>query len=242
MSSKSHTLDSQLDEDQLKRLYTESKNSGGFMGPDLGEIAESLNVSEQKIRLKLKYINDYGWGETCVTKRGEVVKSNLELKVADYLYDSGENYIYEPPLGEIYSPDFILNNGVAIEIWGIEKNRDYDENRLKKERWYSKSAWGLVSIDTSNIDCLCEIFPITSRDSEHVKYSEEGQLTFWNSYQNHSLDGNVDKNSQNIPFPFEGSDDKARQLMLNGRPEKALLSDFTEEGAWWEVHPPFNVR
>lgn len=75
-------------------------------------------------------------------KRGDGLRSGLERVIADWLYDHGINYEYEP--GAIkytvpertakYTPDFVLSNGIIIETKGRFVTADRQKMRRIREQ------------------------------------------------------------------------------------------------------------
>lgn len=84
-----------------------------------------------------------------VTKNGEIVRSRIELIVADLLYDLGISYRYECrldlPSGHIY-PDFTIMHPKTlelyyIEIFGLMDNPEYEQNAFRKIAKYAASDY-----------------------------------------------------------------------------------------------------
>lgn len=75
------------------------------------------------------------------TNKGEVVKSKMEMKLANLLHERGIDYHYERRLGP-YKPDFYLPRyHLFIEVFGLAdlQNKDgnvYRAGMKKKMRYY----------------------------------------------------------------------------------------------------------
>ncbi|MBN2086980.1 hypothetical protein JW758_01400 [Candidatus Peregrinibacteria bacterium] len=85
------------------------------------------------------------------TKQGEIVKSNYEKDVANYLYDNGVEYIYEDPLkmsnGLIIHPDFYLPGyDVYIEVYGMWGSAKYSKDRAKKQLAYDQDDIKVIEL------------------------------------------------------------------------------------------------
>lgn len=125
------------------------------------------------------------YGESCVTLRGEKVKSYGEKQIADYLYQNGIDYEYEAVAKtsgrvfdwEISKPDFYLPQySVYIEYWGLV-DADDDENTSSKYvglmKWkmaqYYKNHIKFISLYPSNLDNLDWILRAKFRDVTGVE-------------------------------------------------------------------------
>lgn len=94
-----------------------------------------------------------GFLSTKETSFGLTVKSTYEVKVAEYLYSQGYDFEYEPQL-EAAIPDFMIGDGVIIEVWGMMDSESYRERRLEKEEWYRESGYELISIEPDDLEEL----------------------------------------------------------------------------------------
>jgi hypothetical protein len=99
------------------------------------------------------------YGHPSVTLKGEVVRSESEMVIADYFSRSGIRYVYEQPamgrwgLRRISRPDFYLPDyGVYVEFWGLVNLPDnYARSRYERRmRWkmaqYRRNGIGFVSL------------------------------------------------------------------------------------------------
>lgn len=225
------------DLDRLERLYVECRHHSS----PVEAIATRLGWTEERVRDRLSEFSFGGWGRTCLTDRGEIVRSSLEREVADFLYDEGIDYEYEPEFYGPFRPDFVLReSAIAVEVWGVTGDDDYLHQRALKERWYAHVGPPLVSIEPEDIRRLDGIFPIESRDSDAVNYARAGQTTLAGLSRLLS-----DPSRDDPPVTKEtierGIENEARQLLLDGRPEQATIPDYREDGEpWWEAYPePF---
>ncbi|MDG7009361.1 MAG: hypothetical protein JRM71_00980 [Nitrososphaerota archaeon] len=78
------------------------------------------------------------YGRPSVTLRGEVVRSNAEKVIADWLYQHGVRYAYEHPAFDrkgwvISRPDFYLPDyDVYVEYWGlVGKSKGYEDSMMR---------------------------------------------------------------------------------------------------------------
>ncbi len=111
------------------------------------------------------------YGAPAVTQLGEVVRSNSERVIADYLTGSGVKYLYEKPartrwgLRRISRPDFYLPDyGVYIEYWGLVNlpNNSARGRYERSMRWkmdqYRRNGIRLVSLYPSDLHDLDAAF------------------------------------------------------------------------------------
>lgn len=221
---------------EICRLYQESKRKRGWKGPNLQQIADRLGLSEEELR----DIYSWGWGENCVTERGEVVRSDLEKQVADFLYGNRTRYQYEPNINKKYTPDFLLENGIAVGVWGVKDDPEYTQKRAQKEEWYANSAWGLVSLEPSDVTRLDAIFPIESREAGIVKYASEGLIPLRHFTSSSPSPSESEDPPRRTMETGQLTDEATRQLVLDGRPKQAVVSDFVADGLWWDDNEGFS--
>lgn len=88
-------------------------------------------------------------GKQYITKKGEIVRSRIELIIADMLYDLKISYRYEQrldlPSGAIY-PDFTILHPETlelyyIEIFGMMDNPEYEQAAFSKIAKYAASKY-----------------------------------------------------------------------------------------------------
>ena len=89
------------------------------------------------------------------TDRGELVKSQGELTIANFLYHEGLQYTYERPirLGKFtIRPDFYLNRyNVFVEYWGMLDDPMYFRSFKWKVGQYRKSKVRLIPLQQSDL-------------------------------------------------------------------------------------------
>ena len=87
---------------------------------------------------RIKSVKPVEYGHTEFTLKGDVVKSNAESIIADFLTKNDLRYKYEHRIWGIGSPDFYLPDyDVYVEYWGLV-NADDERVRaeyVKKMRW-----------------------------------------------------------------------------------------------------------
>lgn len=107
------------------------------------------------------------YGAPAVTRRGEVVRSDSERRIADYFANNGIRYEYEKPamnrwgLRRISRPDFYLPDyGVYVEYWGLvnlpnnsARNR-YERTLRWKMAQYHKNGIKFLSLYPSDLQNL----------------------------------------------------------------------------------------
>jgi hypothetical protein len=84
-------------------------------------------------------------GRSLHTRRGDLVRSPAEVRIADHLFARGIRYEYEPMI-QGYRPDFYLpDHGVVIEYWGMDARGS--PHRRKKTAAYLRNGYSLVSLE-----------------------------------------------------------------------------------------------
>ena len=116
------------------------------------------------------------YGIRSVTLQGEIVKSKGEKKLADFLFQSGIRYRYEPrvyayPKSDRYRrsthgriigrPDFLLiDYNILLEYWGMAtvpdpiERANYQKKMAEKKNLYQRNGYKLISIYSSDLDNL----------------------------------------------------------------------------------------
>jgi len=128
-------------------------------GLSLNEIAARYGVSATPlVRLFKEHdiqLRKDGWqgGKRFLTKSETPVRSTYELKVADWLFDHGVSYIYEPPLpfSAVWRADF-LANGWFIEIWGVLNSKTYKDRKQQKIAQYAACKVPLIEISAHHFN------------------------------------------------------------------------------------------
>lgn len=123
-------------------------------GMSLDEIGQRYGVSSGPVAILLKQagvtLRTGGYqGKTYETKRGDLVRSTYEQEVADWFYDQGIDYAYEPslPFSNQGSADFLVN-GWYIEVWGMTTEKYLDRQKVKLAGYASAKA-PLIEIPAS---------------------------------------------------------------------------------------------
>ena len=111
------------------------------------------------------------YGVVSVTKRGETVKSKAEKLIADYFYDKGIEYKYEPTVEahvwwvfneKLGTPDFYLpNHDVYVEYWGLVDIVPGYYRKVMRQKMYRYRKHGIrfISLYPEDLRNLDQIFP-----------------------------------------------------------------------------------
>ncbi|MEN6507049.1 MAG: hypothetical protein ABFD92_21140 [Planctomycetaceae bacterium] len=88
-----------------------------------------------------------GYPHWCTCQDGHVAQSHLEQAIDDWLSGCGIAHELHPlcPWPGKNRADFLVN-GTYIEVWGLEGNKRYDANRLKKLAKYREHNAPLIQI------------------------------------------------------------------------------------------------
>ena len=105
-------------------------------------------------------------GRICRTLRGELVKSQAEKRIADWLYLNHIEYRYEPLVyiaagflsrRTLARPDFYLPRfGAYIEYWGLVNFAGYRKRMMRKLAHYHERGLRVVSLYPSDMKNLPE--------------------------------------------------------------------------------------
>lgn len=145
-----------IDDERLINLYED--------GYTLREVAEKLDTNNVTVMERLHAAgaetrNPNSLGLVCETTTGQTVRSSYERRVAEYLHGTGIDYGYEPDnFPGPYTPDFVLEDGTVVEVWGMMEWDTYAQKRAEKEQWYAGHDHALVSIEPSDLSNLDEVF------------------------------------------------------------------------------------
>ena len=83
---------------------------------------------------------------TVATRRGELVRSRTEARIADFLHAKGIRYQYEPTICG-FVPDFYVPEwNLIIEYWGL-KTPEYLERRRVKTGAFLRSNFRMISLE-----------------------------------------------------------------------------------------------
>ena len=100
---------------------------------------------------------DFDAGRTVPTVRGEFVRSPGEARIANFLFNKGIRYEYEPYICG-FRPDFYLPDyRVIIEYWGITHNLEYDERRYRKTAAYRAAGFALINLESVDYSRLEDV-------------------------------------------------------------------------------------
>jgi hypothetical protein len=114
-----------------------------------------------KIRLKKKRQKkspQQTFGKASTTLKGEMVRSQAEKRIADFLFCYNIPYAYEPTLelGNILvKPDFYLpKQEIYVEFWGLVANKEYAERMRRKLQLYQRFRVKLLSLFSEDLGDL----------------------------------------------------------------------------------------
>ena len=105
------------------------------------------------------------YGQPALTLRGEVVRSNSEKVIADWLFRRGIRYAYEQPIFDprgrrVGVPDFYLPDyGLYVEYWGlVGTDRGYERRMERKKERYLRNGVRVVSLYQGDLRDLGSAF------------------------------------------------------------------------------------
>lgn len=130
----------------------------------LGEIAD-LNQQLKKLTKQVAFEVIVKKGRNLPTKKGELVQSEGEQLIADFLYENGIDYEYDMRITlksngieRWIRPDFYLTSfNLFIEYWGMKGDPKYDKKMADKMRLYSELNTRLIQIERHELSRLDEI-------------------------------------------------------------------------------------
>jgi len=139
-----------------------------FAGMTTYTIADEMNVSPSMIQRRLRSIGVVeprtGMGIPHESLGGEMVRSSFELFVANWLYNQGIHYEYEPSIADTkFMADFKVGD-YFIEVcgmYGMDNDRfGYDDRLRQKEELYERHGFDYVLLFPSAINDvdLCRTF------------------------------------------------------------------------------------
>lgn len=101
-----------------------------------------------------------GWQRHVKAADGTVVRSTYESCVANWLYEHGVPYEYEPrvPFGHGNTRADFLVNGWYIEVWGVHSNRNYKEQKARKRAGYAAHQLPLIELSPHHFSQARHIF------------------------------------------------------------------------------------
>ncbi|MBQ6980021.1 MAG: hypothetical protein IJQ07_05190 [Clostridia bacterium] len=161
--------DAELLYNKLSKLYALADLSKKLFGRedlfnkvlyDIKDIKEGKENNKAKtVSEEEKIERDLNTAGINRTKDGHFVKSEYEVTVDDILFDLSEVHIYEKIVAKItertvvcdwYIPVY-KNNGIYIELWGIDKNYKYNINKEEKRELYKKHNLPLIEIEKDEL-------------------------------------------------------------------------------------------
>ena len=83
---------------------------------------------------------------------GHVAESGLEVIVDNWLFEHGIEHEIHPvlPWSKFRQADFLVA-GIYIEIWGIERNKKYEQRKAEKLSQYQQYGFPVISIYPKDI-------------------------------------------------------------------------------------------
>ena len=188
-SSNINTLHNQLTKlftiaDLQKRLFNRNDLFNRIFD-DISDIREKKKEKEekedaQKITEEEKIQKDINTAGVNRAKDGHFVKSEYEVTVDDILFDLFETHVYEKVVAPITERTVVCDwyipvyrqYGIYIELWGIDKDYEYNLNKEEKKALYKKHELPLIEIDKDELKGDTQ--GLSSRiEREIIKYKEE---------------------------------------------------------------------
>lgn len=169
--------DSILQNKSLKQFFedNETNSNGRYEDPFFKEVAEFFDGPQKRTKpvvpssanqvdtenIRNKYPKKYR------TRDGHWVRSKAEVIIDDWLYTYGLVHAYERklPVGENVISDFYIPaangrpQGVFIEFWGLENDKEYVERMRWKIEVYRKNELPLIELFESDIQNIDDVLP-----------------------------------------------------------------------------------
>jgi hypothetical protein len=136
-----------IDKDTLIDLYEiqvlTSREVGQILGIDKKIILDYLKKYSIHIRP-----DGYRNKERIKCKDGHLVRSHYERAVDNELHKNDIPHVYEPrlPFNKKYAADFLVGDGLYIEIWGLLNIKAYTEKQQTKLKMYEQNDCKLLSL------------------------------------------------------------------------------------------------
>jgi hypothetical protein len=106
------------------------------------------NLLLSRRRARRRQWDSWSARRTEVTRRGELVASKAERRIADCLHAAGVAYLYEPRLAG-FVPDFYLPEfHLIVEYWGMD--RPGSPHRRRKVAAYLRRGFHLVNLENED--------------------------------------------------------------------------------------------
>lgn len=92
---------------------------------------------------------------------GHWVRSKAEMLIDNFLYTSGLVHAYERklPIEEDVVSDFYLPQGIYIEYWGLESDKQYAARKKKKIEIYRQYNFKLIELTDKEVQNLDDHLP-----------------------------------------------------------------------------------
>lgn len=135
--------------DMLDKLLWIPKEIAEATEHSFGQLIKEIDLKDRRILAIVtvfRHGNHYTIGEIALLRTNTQfipVDSSYELLVADQLIAQNRKFLKPIHLeGEIFLPDFILQDcqtDVVMEVFGIQGNAEYDEQKTKKTMYYREN-------------------------------------------------------------------------------------------------------
>jgi len=139
----------------IKYYYWKKKNKNKKFYILKKFLSVLFNFFKKKFFCKIKKIQKETSAKIFITLKGEKVKSGVEKKIADFLYQQKIDYTYENPKvisnGKTIYPDFYLNKyNVYIEYFGMLGDKKYNSIMAIKESTFQKENMDVIKLYPNN--------------------------------------------------------------------------------------------
>ena len=147
--------------DKIRELYVEEEMSTHIISEQLDVDVGQMTVYNHLQQMGVK-MRDDTFGHTQKTSFGLEVRSGFENVTAEWLDRFGpEEWEYEPKdFPGPFVPDFVLGGDKVIEVWGMDSD-SYNEKRHRKEDWYSKEGYELISVESQDINDMKQMMRVS---------------------------------------------------------------------------------
>lgn len=120
-------------------------------GATIAELGNRYGVHYSTIANRLKDINyhlrDAGFGYSKLCSDGHRADSSLEYAVDEWLTEHGIEHDIHPlvPWHSHRRADFLVGK-IYIEVWGVERNKEYEKRKAEKRANYRKHGYDLIEL------------------------------------------------------------------------------------------------
>jgi transposase len=133
-----------MNEELLRELYWVEEMTQRQIADELGATQGAVQIWMNHHDIDIRYAGAHG--QTYETKRGEYVRSSPERTIANWLYENGIDYEYEPDPDSIdLRPDFLIE-GDLVEYWGMLGREEYVDRMHEKLDRYDSAGVEIVSL------------------------------------------------------------------------------------------------